>query len=223
MTTLNRIFHEPINTLTHLLGVIASIVGLIPLLLLTRHDGTKMLSLLIYGVSMIALYTASSLLHGVKANSALHMRLNRLDHVAIFLLIAGTYTPIAYNIFPPAWRWWVLGFVWLVTAVGSAYKLFSPRIHGPINASIYLILSWGAALPLFLVVNIMELISSVGFFLLLTGGLIYTVGFIVYYFEKPDPWPDVFGHHEIWHLFVLGGSLCHYLFMLLVVVPYERI
>jgi hemolysin III len=202
------------STLTHLIGVVGALIGTGWLVSLSWGETAKMVTLLIYGVSMIALYAASSLLHGVKTNDVTRMWLNRLDHVAIFLLIAGTYTPIAYNFFPNPFRWQVLAVIWLAVIIGAVYKLFGRKIHGFLNASIYVILGWGSALPLLFVSNLVTLVPLRGLLLLLIGGLIFTIGFLIYYFQRPDPWPDVFGHHEIWHLFVLGGSLCHFLFML---------
>jgi hemolysin III len=223
MRLLNRYLLEPIDTLTHLFGAIASFMGLIVLLVATWHDPPRMISMFIYGMSMLLLYISSALLHGVKTHASNRMWLNRLDHLAIFLLIAGTYTPIAYNILPLPWRWAVLVTVWIVAIIGGAYKMRSARIHGFLNTSVYLLLGWGSALPLFFAANLLPLLPLDGFLLLLLGGLIYTLGFVVYYLQWPDPWPGVFGHHEIWHLFVLGGSLCHFLFMFYYVVPYDRL
>ena len=218
MTGLDRYFLEPVNALTHLVGAIASLIGTVPLLYLTRDQPGKLASLLVYGLSMVALYTASTLLHGVRTSPARHRWLNRLDHAAIFLVIAGTYTPIVYNLFTGSWRWGVLVVIWLVVVVGMIYKLVSPRIHGVFNASIYVILGWGSAVPLFFASNLVDLAPLPGLLLLLFGGLIYTTGFLIYYFRRPDPWPGRLGHHEIWHLFVMAGSLCHYLFILFFIV-----
>ena len=206
--------HEPASTLTHVLGGAASLLGTGWLVWLAWGAWDKALSLLIYGTSMTAMYSASSLLHGVKPRPRLQFQLNRVDHMSIFLLIAGTYTPIVQTYFPSNWRWPVLLIVWLGALAGMVYKLLSRRIHGFLNASIYLIVSWGGVLPLFLAGNAFRWLPLEGLLLLLLGGLIYSLGFIAYYWRWPDPWPDVFGHHEIWHLFVLGGSLCHFLFML---------
>jgi hemolysin III len=171
---------------------------------------------------MVILYLSSALLHGLKVSAERRMWLNRADHMAIFLLIAGTYTPIVYNLFPAAWRWPVLLSVWAIALIGMGFKLLSRRIHGFYNAAIYIILGWGSVLPFLLATNIFDIIPRPGFALLLLGGLIYSVGFLVYYRQWPDPWPELFGHHEIWHLFVMGGSACHYLFMFWVVVPFAR-
>jgi len=206
--------HEPASTLTHVLGGFASLLGTAWLVWLAWGQWSKVWLLLIYGLSMTVMYSASSLLHGVKAHPSLQFQLNRLDHMSIFLVIAGTYTPIVYTFFPESWRWPVLFIIWLAALVGMVYKLISRRIHGFMNASIYLIITWGGALPLLLAGNAARWLPFDGLLLLLLGGLIYSVGFVIYYLRWPDPWPDLFGHHEIWHLFVLGGSLCHFLFML---------
>ncbi len=219
MSKLLSHFLEPMNTLTHLIGTVASLVGTLILGYLSWEQTGKFVSLLIYGACMTVLYTSSTLLHGIKTDDEKRMWLNRLDHMAIFLLIAGTYTPIAYNLFPIRWRWPALVFIWLAVIVGALHKLFSPRIDGWFHASIYVVLSWGSALPLLLATNLLVVIPPGGLALLLFGGLIYTAGFFIYYFRWPDPWPNFFGHHEIWHLFVLGGSLCHFLFILFYVVP----
>lgn len=217
MTWLERLFLEPINTVTHLLAALLAVPGLVWLLVLSRREPAKMLSLLIYGLSLIVLFSASALLHGLKVHDRWRMWLNRFDHMAIFLLIAGTYTPIVYAFFPPRWRLPMLVGVWLVAAVGMFYKLASVRIHGFFNVSIYMLLGWGGALPL--AMQAASAIGRDGLMLLLLGGLIYSVGFVIYYVRRPDPWPGRFGHHEIWHLFVIAGSLCHYLFMVYHVVP----
>lgn len=219
MKALERILYEPMSTLTHLLGVFASLIGLIILIYLTWNQPGKLFSVIVYGVSMVLLYGASTLFHGAKVSDAKRMWLNRLDHMAIFLLIAGTYTPIVYSLATGTLRWVLLASIWFIVTACMAFKLFSPRIHGFYNAIIYVVLSWGSAIPLLLFFDLTTLIPLNGWSWLLLGGLIYSMGFITYYFQRPDPWPGVFGHHEVWHLFVLGGSFCHFLFILWYVVP----
>ncbi len=219
---MSRFYHslyEPVSALTHALGVAAALLGSGWLVWQVWGEWTKVFGLVIYGLGSTAMFLSSTLLHGVKPRPWLHFQLNRLDHMAIFLVIAGTYTPIALTFFPVGWRWPVLLTVWVTAVSGILYKLFSRRIHGFLNASIYLIVSWGGVLPLILAGNAARWLPAAGLLLLLIGGLIYSVGFVVYYREWPDPWPGRFGHHEIWHLFVLGGSLSHFLFMLWHVVP----
>jgi hemolysin III len=207
------------SALTHFAGAIGAALGTILLVWLTWQETTKMISLAIYGTSMVALYTASTIFHGIKLPEGRRMWLNRLDHVAIFVVIAGTYTPIIFNLFPDDFRWISLATIWFVALGGMAYKLLSPRIHGFINASIYPLLAWAGVVPVIFLSQIKPIIPAGGVALLLIGGLIYMAGFVIYYWRRPDPWPNVFGHHEIWHLFVIGGSFFHYLFMLAYIVP----
>ena len=216
---MQRIFLEPLSTVLHLIAGLLALPGTLWLLWLARHDPARVVSLLVYGVSLVALFAASSLLHGLRAPARVRDWLNRLDHAAIFVLIAGTYTPIVAHLFPAPWRAPLLLLVWTVAAMGVAHKLVSVSIHGFFSVAIYLALGWGGALPVTLSPSLRALIPTPALGLLLLGGLIFTVGFVVYYWERPDPWPGVFGHHEIWHLFVIGGSLCHYLVMLLYVAP----
>lgn len=219
LKALERHILEPVNTLTHLIGAVGAFGGTLLMGYLTRGEAGKMVSLVIYGLSMTTLFIASTLLHGAKLSDIYRMRLNRLDHAAIFLMIAGTYTPIIYNLFPETWRWPTLVGYWLVALGGMLYKTFSSQIHGMLNRTIYPLLSWGGVGPAVLAYREQTLVSIDGIALLLLGGLIYMAGFIVYYRKRPDPWPNVLGHHEIWHLFVLAGSFCHFLFMLFYIVP----
>jgi hemolysin III len=218
---LNRYLYEPISSLTHIAGAIAAASGSIMLIILTWGEAVKMLSLGIFGVSMVTLYTVSALFHGIKLPEKKRMWLNRLDHGAIFLLIAGTYTPIVAVLYPSGWRMGTMIVIWLSVLVGILYKLFSKRIHGFLNASIYPVVSWAGVVPVLFFAQIKAVFSGGGIWLVALGGMIYMAGFFIYLFKKPDPWPDLFGHHEIWHLFVLGGTLCHYLFMVLYIVPHQ--
>jgi hemolysin III len=220
---LDRYLMDPISAVTHFFASLAAVVGLVVLLALSWRDGPKMLSLLVYGASVIFLFAASTLYHGLKRKEADRLWLNRLDHAAIFVMIAGTYTPVVYNLFSVEWRWPVLAAVWSVALAGVAVKMSSRRIHGFLNVSIYVFLSWAGAGVAVTQPEWLFAVPGGGLALLVLGGVVYTLGFVTYYWQWPDPWPQVFGHHEVWHLFVIGGSLCHYLFMLLYVVPLERL
>lgn len=219
MTGLEKFLREPWSAITHLAATVLAFVGTLLMAVLTQDQPAKMVSLIVYGASMTVLFAASTLLHGLRVDERKTALLNRLDHMAIFLLIAGTYTPIAYNFMPPQARFITLAAVWLVALGGMALKLFSERIDGFYSVVIYVVLSWGGALPLVLILRGSEFLTLGALLLLAAGGVIYTVGFVIYYWHRPDPWPGVFGHHEVWHLCVIGASFCHYLFMLLYVVP----
>jgi hemolysin III len=217
-TGLGRYLLEPASALTHMAAAVAALAGTLFLLYLSRGQPAKMASLAVYGVSMIVLFGASALLHGVHLPEQRRMGLNRLDHAAIFLLIAGTYTPIVYNLFPADWGRPLLVAIWLLSLAGMAYKLFSSTIHGFFNASVYPLLAWAGVVPAILAYRTQPFVPAGGLALLLSGGLIYMLGFVVYYWHWPDPWPEVFGHHEVWHVLVMAGSACHYAFMVLYVV-----
>lgn len=219
MSRLQKIFLEPANTITHIIGAIGALAALIVLLYSTWPTPAKMITLGIYATGQLLLYVASCLLHGVRTTPKWNYFFNRLDHMAIFLMIAGVYTPIAYHLFPNPWRWAMLIFVWTFAIVGMSFKLFNTRIHGFFNVAIYLLMSWGAVVPVLLFIDLTEIISLRGLQLLIGGGVVYTIGFIIYYFEKPNPWPQVLGHHEIWHIFVMVASGLHFLFMFWEVVP----
>ncbi len=219
MTRLNQIFYEPINTITHLIGALGALVGLIILLNRARGMPAMVITFSIYGLAQLLLYLASCLLHGVKASHRWHFFLNRIDHMAIFSMIAGVYTPILYHLLPDPWRWYLLVFVWLFAFIGMGFKLLNRHIHGFYNASIYLLMSWGTAVPIIIFFDVNTLFSQQGLWLVLGGGIIYSLGFVIYFFEKPDPFPGILGHHEIWHLFVMGGSFLHFLFILTEVAP----
>lgn len=218
MATLERYLREPVSALTHFVACLLAIAGAGVLLMLSRGEVGKMLSLLVYGASLVVLFGASSLLHGLKVGTGIQAWLNRVDHMAIFLLIGGTYTPIVYNYFSPAASWPILAVVWGVAAAGMVLKALSKRIDSFFNVVIYVLLAWGGAIPLITALPAAALPAG-GLVLLVLGGLIYSAGFVIYYTRRPDPWPRVFGHHEIWHVCVIGGSLCHYLFMLQYIVP----
>lgn len=202
-------------------GAIAAGIGSILLIILVWGEQDKMLSLGVFGVSLIALFTVSALFHGIKLPEEKRMWLNRLDHGAIFLLIAGTYTPIVVILYPSEWRAVTLIVIWSAAILGISFKLISRQIHGLLNASIYPIISWAGVIPALLIGPIRAVFLDSGLWLIALGGMVYMAGFFIYFFQKPDPWPDKLGHHEIWHLFVIGGALCHYLYMVLYIVPYQ--
>jgi len=216
---LGRFLREPVNAVTHGVGALLSVAALVVLLVLAGGEPWRTVSFAVYGVSMVALYLASTLLHAVRGSPAQLRRLRVLDHAAIFLLIAGTYTPIALVSIlsvSPAWGWALFGAAWAFAAAGVGFKLFwldAPRWWSTV---IYLAMGWMALVG---IVPLVQALPAAGLAWLAAGGAFYSVGALVYARQRPDPWPGVFGYHEIWHLFVLAGSACHFLLMLLYVLP----
>lgn len=200
-------FREPVSGLTHLAWAILSVVGLVWLVLLTHDDTAKMITMVIYGISTLLLFGASAFFHLSHGSEQRLLLLRRLDHAAIYLMIAGSYTPFLYNLLQGPPRWLMLLLVWSLAVVGIVYKLFFLRGSSHISTVFYLGMGWLALLaaPYWL-----PLLDGVALLLLLGGGMVYSVGALVYMAERPNLHRH-FGHHELWHLFVMGGSVMHFL------------
>jgi hemolysin III len=135
-------------------------------------------------------------------------RLRKLDHAAIYLLIAGTYTPICLTFFTGFWRWGLLGIVWGFALVGIVVKMFVMNAPRWVTAGIYLIMGW---LAVFAIQQIITSMPAAAMFWLVAGGLFFTLGAIIYITKKMDFFPGVFGFHEVWHIFVILGCLSHFI------------
>lgn len=191
------------NSLTHGFGVALSIVGLILLVIRAANYGTiwHQVSFVIYGISLILLYLASTVYHSTPTNKPGNIFLQRLDHAAIYLLIAGTYTPFMLTNLRGPLGWSILGVVWGIALIGSVLKIgFPSRFKNP-TVVLYVLMGW-----MFIVAfrDAVSLIDGLSLSLLLIGGVLYTSG-IVFYAWKRLPYS-----HAIWHLFVLGGSITHF-------------
>lgn len=207
-------FREPVNGVTHMVGALLAALGLIWLVGLTHGDLAKMISVIIYGVSMIALYSASAIYHLVNGSERLILWLKRFDHAAIYILIAGTYTPFCYNVLSDGWRWLMLGLVWGLAVVGVVYKLCFLRDGSYLSILFYVVMGWVGLLVL---PQALHLLPPSVIVLILAGGLFYTIGAVIFGIERPNFHP-LFGHHELWHLFVLGGSTFHFVAVLRCVI-----
>ncbi len=190
---------ELANTLTHGLGALLALAGTALLLVLSARHGSAwyVVSCAVYGGTLIFLYTASSLYHGLAARGALRL----LDHAGIYLLIAGTYTPFVLVNLRGPWGWSLFGFVWGCAALGIGLLFFSIRMKPWLASLPYVAMGWAC------VVGIRPFLQHVepgGLWLMLAGGLAYTGG-LVFYLWKKLPY-----HHAIWHLFVLAGSIFHF-------------
>ncbi len=201
---------EPVNALTHWAGALAALIVLGPLLWWAKTQGLALWPFLVFGLSMILLYSASASYHsfGKSENSLLWLR--KLDHAGIFLLIAGSYTPVAYVGLSGIWQGMVLGIIWGIALMGIVLKLVTMKLPRWVSVALYLIMGWMALL---FVPQLAKTLPAAALVWLGIGGLIYTLGAVVYGTKrwKPDPngpWRQ-WGFHEIWHLFVLGGSAAH--------------
>jgi hemolysin III len=206
---------EPVNAGTHLLGLLLAAAGTVALLRLA-HGSSQVLAFGVYGASLILLYGASTLYHSLLLPEPRLRALRTLDHIAIYFLIAGTYTPVALVTLRGPWGWALLAAAWTVAAAGIPFKIWFLDAPVWLSTAIYLGMGYMALLAL---APLAAVVSMSGLAWLAGGGLAYTAGAVIFAQQRPDPFPGIFGHHEIWHVLVLVGSACHFAFMLFHVAP----
>src|SRR5215216_5287615 len=189
---------EPVNGLTHAAGGLLAALGLGVLLATAWSAGRidQLVAFGVFGLSLIALYAASALYHLLPLSPSGVARLRKLDHMAIFVLIAGTYTPFCLLALGSGWGWGLLTLVWSLALCGVSLKIFWMGVPRWLSVALYLGMGW-----------------------VLAGGLVYSAGALVYGLKRPNPVPEVFGFHELWHLFVLAGSACHFWAVLRYIAP----
>ncbi|MDF1596226.1 MAG: hemolysin III family protein [Acidimicrobiia bacterium] len=213
--TLGRM-QNPVRGMLHGTAAVLSVAGLVNLIVRTMDNRPSMWSMVFFGVSLILLYTTSSLYHSVPWNSTWKKRMQRLDHSMIFLLIAGSYTPIAYNVLDGRWRSATLAVVWGIAIVGIGQKLLFPKVHTWFSVTLQTTMGWIAVVPITEIARRLPVEAIVFLFL---GGLSYTVGMVIFATSRPKLFPRVFSHHELFHVLVVAGSVAHYLVVWLWVVP----
>ena len=198
---------EPVNSLTHWAGAILALVGLVGLLIVGWSTPAKIVSLLVYGISLIGMFSASATYHMVHAKDKVLLILRKIDHSAIFVLIAGPYTPFCINAFDGFWKWVMLSIIWSLAAIGIIVKVFYIKAPRWLNAGIYVVMGWlcvGAS------GQMLSTLPTWVFAWLLAGGVIYTLGAVVYSTKLFNFKPGVFGFHEVWHIFVMLAAAAHY-------------
>ncbi|UCB56167.1 MAG: hemolysin III family protein [Thiotrichales bacterium] len=202
---------EIAHSVTHGIGLLLSVVGLAMLVVYSRMygDAWHIVSSSIYGATLIALYGASTLYHAVTI-PGLKKVLQKIDHAAIFLLIAGTYTPFTLVNLRGGWGWTLFGMVWSVAIAGVIMELIVKQRYHRISLGLYLGLGW---LVMIAIGPMIDNVATGGLVLLVAGGLFYSLGVIFYV------WKTLLYHHAIWHLFVLAGSACHFFAVLMYVIP----
>ncbi|MCG3139712.1 MAG: hypothetical protein HDKAJFGB_00630 [Anaerolineae bacterium] len=207
---------DPVSGLMHLAAAAAAALGLALLVYLGRDSVSKQTTLVIYGLSVIAMFAASATYHLVNASPATLQFLRKLDHSAIYLIIAGTYTPICLYFFTGFWQWGMVALIWLFALVGILVKLVF--LHAPrwLTVVIYLVMGWLGLVAIPEMVNVMPP-GAIAW--LLAGGFFFTLGALVYALKKPDWYPNVFGFHELWHIFVILGVLCHFILIAAYIAP----
>jgi hemolysin III len=170
----------------------------------------------LYAVAIAALFGVSALYHRIDWSPPARARMKRLDHSMIFIAIAGTYTPIAVFALSSNIATIVLVAVWAGALIGIAIRNLWPDAPKPLAAAPYIAVGWVAA---FVMVDMWRSLGPAGFTLIAVGGLLYTVGALAYAFRRPNPWPQMFGYHEIFHLLVIAGAALHYISVAFVALP----
>ena len=207
---------RPWSAITHGVGAGLALVGTALLLVRAAGLGDWLLFALfaIYGLSMICLYTASTLYHCLRTSVPGRIALRKYDHCSIYLLIAGSYTPLCLTALGESGGVPLLAAVWTLAVAGMVLTIAKLAIPRWLTSAIYLFMGW---LAIFAIVPIRRVLPDVGFFWLLAGGVLYTVGGVLYAVKWPGRDNPRFGCHEIFHLFILMGSICHFFLMYQVV------
>ena len=206
---------EIANAVTHGLGLLLSVgclaVGVVFAAL--RHAPMRVTAVAVYGATLCLLYLSSTLYHSLPPGRAKHLW-NVLDHSSIYLLIAGTYTPItlALAVERPGWGWSLFGTIWGLALLGILFEVAAPKLASYVSLPIYLAMGWVVVMAWS---EIRAGLTADGFAMLVIGGLVYTLGVIFYVMDK------VPYMHTIWHLFVLGGSVCHWVCITFYVIPWN--
>ncbi len=210
---------DPVSGFTHLFGAIASVVGLVFLIIIpafySNEKAWDIVSFSIFGTGLILLYTFSSLYHLLNVGKTATTVLRKFDHIMIYVLIASTYTPICLGPLRGPWGWSIFGVVWGLAIIGII--LTSIWINAPrfLTTGIYLLMGWTvivAIYPMITIFNELNALSSLWW--LLAGGIFYTIGAIIYALKWSPIKNKYFGFHEIFHIFVLLGSICQYWFII---------
>jgi hemolysin III len=205
---------DPFCGVSHGIGAALSVAALVVLLIVAAGRFWHTISFAIYGATLILLYSASCLYHSLTVADHHVERLKRLDHVGIFLLIAGTYTPVCLVTLRGPVGWWMLCAEWFMAAAGIAGILLLKRMPAWLRVVLYLGMGWLAVIAL---APLRAALPPAAIGWLVAGGLTYSIGVVFYATEWPHYWPGKFDGHDLWHLFVMGGSACHLILMLLFV------
>ena len=205
---------DPGSAITHFIGMLMAIFAAFPLLIKAAHEPSRiyLISLAIYAVSLILLYAASTTYHTFDFSERVNTILKKIDHMMIFVLIAGSYTPICLIVLKGPVGYFLFALVWAIALIGIIVKICWITCPKWFSSIIYIAMGW-TCLPVF--TQLWTDLPHAAFGWLLAGGIIYTIGGVIYALKLPvfNALHKYFGSHEIFHLFVMGGSVCHFIFM----------
>jgi hemolysin III len=205
---------------SHAVAAVVAIAGLVALIVITRHDTAKLVSMVVYGSALVLLFSMSATYHIFNWPPRVKDWLRRADHATIFVFIAATYTPLMFNVLQGWWRIGVLAAIWISALAGVAGAAPFLRIPRQLLAALYLAMGWVAVVAL---VPLTAALGWVAALLIAFGGLQYSLGAAAYAFRRPRLWPRVFGYHEVFHLAVISASVTFYVIVVHYAVPYHRL
>lgn len=209
---MNLPLRDPVSGLTHCIAAGLAVLGTV--LLIQRAVDPVMVwhvvTFAIFGGAMILLFTASTLYHWLPLSDTWVRALRRVDHAMIFLYIAATYTPICLIPLRGPWGWSIFGVIWGLALGGVVMKVFWLSAPRWLSTALYLAMGW---LVLVGIYPLVQALPAAALFWLVAGGVAYSIGAVIYALKRPDPFPRVFGFHEIFHLFVIAGAACHFVVM----------
>ncbi len=209
---------DPGSAVTHFIGMLMAIFAATPIIIKAARtsDRLHVTAITIFAISLILLYAASTSYHYFNLGEKINKRLKKLDHMMIFVLIAGTYTPICLTVIEPPTGYFLLSLVWGIAIVGIIIKGFFVFCPKWFSSALYIAMGWVCVIAF---TQIMNGLPTAGFLLLLIGGIIYTIGGVIYALKLPlfNSRHQNFGSHEIFHIFVMAGSCCHFIMMFIYV------
>ncbi len=203
----------------HAGAAVAAALGSAYLIVLSNGDRPRQLSMLVYGAGLTLLFAVSALYHIPTWTPARRVILRRIDHANIFVLIAATYTPLAFNMLSGWWRVGILGAAWGAALVGVGAAVAGVQLRRGTRAGLYVAMGWIALAALGQIPAALPW-PAIG--LLIAGGVLYSVGALLYARRWPDPWPRVFGYHEVFHLLTIAAAVAFYVVVLVYVLPAAR-
>jgi len=204
---------DPVSALTHFIGAILSCIAVVQLVMRAMEVGSLLhvISFAVFGTSLVLLYSASTVYHTIDKPEAMRVIYKRIDHMMIFILIAGTYTPICLISLNGVLGMTLMAIIWAVAIAGIVMKALWINAPRKLTAGLYILMGWMAIVAIY---PLFQTLSREGFILLVVGGVVYTIGGIIYALKWPFTHNKWFGFHELFHLFVLGGSACHYVLVI---------
>jgi hemolysin III len=208
---------ERFNTVSHLFAACFALVGSALLISQASAQGDpwKIVGLSVYGLSIVTLFVSSTLHHALDRGPRVNEVLRTLDYDSVFLLIAGSVTPLVLVLFRTTYGWTVLGVVWVIATVGIVLRSLLRELPKYLTNTLYIALGWVTVV----LAGAGDSLQVGAVVLMAAGGLVYSAGFVLFVIERPNPWPGVFGFHEIWHVMVVVAAVLHYLLMYFYVLP----